>query len=154
VGFDADEECKGSLVHELEGSIGDGAIESEVESNSKRHTSPCWKIWPTCPTWNVDFMMNNVTKRLTAALDHLQYHAFLGSEGGQPPPCVILLQEIHVRQFGLLLAHPWVREWFMVAPGSTETGWPRYANYGTVTLVSWSSSMLLAGSTCIHFGNS
>jgi tyrosyl-DNA phosphodiesterase 2 len=105
-------------------------------------------------TWNVDFMKPNVTKRLTAALDYLQYHAFPGSQGGQPPPCVILLQEIHVGEFDTLLAHPWVREWFMVAPGSTENGWPRYATYGTVTLVSRSDSLLLAGSTCVHFGGS
>ncbi|KAH9972859.1 Endonuclease/exonuclease/phosphatase, partial [Lactifluus volemus] len=108
----------------------------------------------TLVTWNVDFMMPNASSRLTAALDYLQYRVFPGSECGQPPPCIILLQEIKAGDFSTLLAHPWVREWFAVVPGSANDGWPRGATYGTVTLVARNESMPLAGSTCVHFGGS
>ncbi|KAH9037801.1 Endonuclease/exonuclease/phosphatase [Lactarius pseudohatsudake] len=40
----------------------------------------------------------------------------------------------------------------MVVPGSAEDGWPRYAGYGTVTLVARSAP--LTGSLCVHFGES
>ncbi|KAI0264424.1 Endonuclease/exonuclease/phosphatase [Gloeopeniophorella convolvens] len=103
-------------------------------------------------TWNVDFAAPNAAQRLTAALDHLQFHAFPGHQGYQPPSCVILLQEIKADAFGTLLAHPWVRAWFMVVPGSPDDGWPRGIAYGTATLVS--RSVPLAGSTCVRFGGS
>ncbi|KAI0303759.1 Endonuclease/exonuclease/phosphatase [Multifurca ochricompacta] len=106
----------------------------------------------TLITWNVDFAAPNVTQRLTAALNYLQFHAFPDYKGGQPPPCLILLQEIAVGAFGTLLAHPWVRAWFMVVPGDPVVGWPRHATYGTVTLVARSAP--LVGSICVHFGES
>lgn len=103
-------------------------------------------------TWNVDFAAPHPKPRLKAALDYLQFHAFPQFNGGQPPPCLILLQEIKAEGFEVLLAHPWIRAWFMVVPGSAEDGWPRYAGYGTVTLVARSAP--LTGSLCVHFGES
>ncbi|KAI0250202.1 Endonuclease/exonuclease/phosphatase [Lactifluus subvellereus] len=106
----------------------------------------------TLVTWNVDFMNPYANERLTAALDYLQFHVFPEYRGSQPPPCLILLQEIKTDAFETLLAHPWVRAYFMVVPGSTADGWPRGAPYGTVTLVA--RSALLADSRCVHFGES
>src|SRR6266404_2144015 len=103
-------------------------------------------------TWNIDFTAPDPQPRLKAALDYLQFHAFPQFGGGQPPPCLILLQEIYAEAFVTLLAHPWVRAWFMVVPGSAEDGWPQYAFYGTVTLVSRSAP--LTRSICTHFGES
>ena len=103
-------------------------------------------------TWNVDFAAPHPKSRLQSALDYLQFHAFPEFEGGQPPPCLILLQEIKADVFDTLLAHPWIRAWFMIVPGSGEDGWPRYAGYGTVTLVARSAP--LTGSICVHFGES
>jgi len=103
-------------------------------------------------TWNVDFAAPNARPRLQAALEYLQYHAFPKFKGGQPPPCLILLQEIKAEAFDILLAHPWIRAWFMVVPGSAEDGWPKNAGYGTVTLVARSAP--LTGSVCVHFGGS
>ncbi|KAI0001429.1 Endonuclease/exonuclease/phosphatase [Russula compacta] len=102
----------------------------------------------TLLTWNIDFMERNVTQRLTAALDYLQFHAFPNYDGGQPPPCLILLQEIHISTFDTLLAHPWVQAWFMVVPGS-PADWPEDARYGTVTLVARSAPLVAAG--CVYF---
>ncbi|KAI0300932.1 Endonuclease/exonuclease/phosphatase [Russula brevipes] len=81
-------------------------------------------------TWNVDFAQNNASPRLTAALDHLQFHAFPEYNGGQPPPCIILLQEI----------------------SSPEAGWPQGARYGTATLVARCAP--LAGSACVPYEES
>jgi len=103
-------------------------------------------------TWNVDFATRHVNRRLTAALDYLQFNAFPNYNGGQPPPCLILLQEVALEAFDALLAHPWVRAYFMVVPGDLETGWPRYAMYGTATLVA--RSVPLVGTTCVHFQQS
>lgn len=103
-------------------------------------------------TWNVDFAAPRPKPRLKAALDYLQIHAFPQFKGGQPPPCLILLQEIYAEAFDVLLAHPWIRAWFMIVPGSAEDGWPAYAHYGTVTLVARSAP--LTGSICAHFGES
>ncbi|KAH9068403.1 hypothetical protein EDB83DRAFT_2518752 [Lactarius deliciosus] len=103
-------------------------------------------------TWNVDFAAPHPKPRLKAALDYIQFHAFPQFNGGQPPPCLILLQEIKAEAFDVLLAHPWIRAWFMVVPGSAEDGWPRYAGYGTVTLVARSAP--LTGSLCVHFAES
>jgi tyrosyl-DNA phosphodiesterase 2 len=103
-------------------------------------------------TWNVDFAQNNASPRLTAALDHLQFHAFPEYNGGQPPPSIILLQEIRYDAFDALLAHPWVRAWFMIVPGSPEAGWPQGARYGTATLVARCAP--LAGSACVPFEES
>ncbi len=103
-------------------------------------------------TWNVDFAAPHPKLRLKAALDYLQFHAFPQFKGGQPPPCLILLQEIKANVFDTLLEHPWIRAWFMVVPGSAEDGWPRFAHYGTVTLVARSAP--LTGSICAHFGES
>ena len=103
-------------------------------------------------TWNVDFAAPHPKSRLQSALDYLQFHAFPEFNGGQPPPCLILLQEIKADVFDTLLAHPWIRAWFMIVPGSAEDGWPRYAGYGTVTLVA--RSAMLTGSVCAHFGES
>jgi tyrosyl-DNA phosphodiesterase 2 len=103
-------------------------------------------------TWNVDFAAPHPKPRLQSALDYLQFHAFPEFKGGQPPPCLILLQEIKADAFDTLLAHPWIRAWFMIVPGSGEDGWPRYAGYGTVTLVARSAP--LSGSICVHFGES
>src|SRR5882757_10753780 len=71
-------------------------------------------------TWNVDFANRHVNRRLTAALDYLQYNAFQEFNGGQPPPCLILLQEVAIEAFDALLAHPWVQAYFMVVPGVPE----------------------------------
>ncbi|KAI0255017.1 Endonuclease/exonuclease/phosphatase, partial [Lactifluus subvellereus] len=104
----------------------------------------------TLVTWNVDFTNPHANERLMAALDYLQFHVFPGYR--EPPPCLILLQEIRADAFETLLAHPWVRAYFLVVPGSTAYGWPRGAAYGTVTLVA--RNALLAGSSCVHFGES
>lgn len=104
----------------------------------------------TLITWNVDFATPEADRRLTAALDYLQLHAFPGYRGGRPPNCLILLQEIHIDAFDTLLTHPWVREWFRVVPGSPEAGWANGAMYGTVTLV----HAPLANSACVHFEES
>jgi len=103
-------------------------------------------------TWNVDFATRHVNRRLTAALDYLRFNAFPEYIGGQPPPCLILLQEVALEAFDALLAHPWVQAYFMVVPGDPETGWPQYATYGTVTLVA--RSVPLVGMTCVHFQQS
>ena len=103
-------------------------------------------------TWNVDFAAPHSKPRLQSALDYLQFHAFPQFKGGQPPPCLILLQEIKADAFDTLLAHPWVRAWFMVVPGSAQDGWPGLARYGTVTLVA--RNAMLAGSICAHFKES
>jgi tyrosyl-DNA phosphodiesterase 2 len=104
----------------------------------------------TLITWNVDFATPEVARRLTAALDYLQYYAFPEHRGGKPPNCLILLQEIHFNAFDTLLAHPWVQEWFKVVPGDAEDGWPQGAAYGTVTLV----HAPLAKSVCVHYEKS
>jgi tyrosyl-DNA phosphodiesterase 2 len=101
-------------------------------------------------TWNIDFATPEAARRLTAALDYLRYHAFPEHNGGRPPHCLILLQEINIDAFNTLLAHPWVREWFRVVPASPEAGWPRGATYGTVTLV----YAPLANSICVHYEDS
>ncbi|KAI9455987.1 Endonuclease/exonuclease/phosphatase [Russula earlei] len=103
-------------------------------------------------TWNVDFAALKADQRLKAALDYLQFKAFPDYEGGQPPPCLILLQEIALWAFDVLLEHPWVREYFIVVPGSPRTGWPKDGTYGTVTLVA--RSVPLVGSMCLHFKES
>ena len=105
----------------------------------------------TLVTWNVDFSRPYFVERLTDALNHLE-NKLTEDKGGKPPPCLILLQEIHVHAFDTLLAHPWVREWFMVVPGSPEEGWPQDAWYGTATLVA--RSVNLTASTCVHFEES
>jgi hypothetical protein len=81
-------------------------------------------------TWNVDFAQNNASPRLTAALDYLQFHAFPEYNGGQPPPCIILLQEIRYDAFDALLAHPWVRAWFMVVPAARRRAGRRARDTG------------------------
>src|SRR6266567_6622171 len=101
-------------------------------------------------TWNIDFATPEAARRLTAALDYIRYHAFPEHQGGKPPPCLILLQEINIDVFNTLLAHPWVREWFKVVPASPEAGWPRGATYGTITLV----HAPLANSVCVHYEDS
>jgi tyrosyl-DNA phosphodiesterase 2 len=101
-------------------------------------------------TWNIDFATPEAARRLTAALDYLRYHAFPEHQGGKPPHCLILLQEINIDAFNTLLAHPWVREWFRVVPASPEASWPRGATYGTVTLV----HAPLANSMCVHYEDS
>jgi len=108
----------------------------------------------TLITWNVDFYMDEAPLRLTAALDYLQLYAFPEYEGWQPPPCMILLQEVERDAFPALLAHPWVQAWFMVVPGSPREGWPQGGShrYGTVTLVA--RSVVLAASACVHFKES
>ena len=105
----------------------------------------------TLVTWNVDFSKFYVIERLTMALDHLE-KVLTDDKGGKPPPCLILLQEIHVEAFDTLLTHPWVREWFIVVPGRPNEGWPQGAWYGTVTLIA--RSVKLTASTCVHFGES
>jgi len=105
----------------------------------------------TLVTWNVDFSKRYANERLTAALDHLGEKLTEG-KGGKPPPCLILLQEIRDGAFDTLLAHPWVREWFMVVPGHPREGWPQGARYGTVTLIAL--SVKLTASTCVHFEES
>jgi tyrosyl-DNA phosphodiesterase 2 len=105
----------------------------------------------TLVTWNVDFSKPYATQRLTAALGHLEVK-LTDDKGGKPPPCLILLQEIRDGAFDTLLAHPWVREWFMVVPGDPTEGWPQDARYGTVTLIA--RSMKLTASTCVHFEES
>jgi len=105
----------------------------------------------TLVTWNVDFSNPHVIPRLTAALGYLE-EQLTGGKGGKPPPCLILLQEIRDGAFDTLLAHPWVREWFMVAPGHPREGWPQDARYGTVTLIA--RSVKLTASTCVHFEES
>ena len=108
----------------------------------------------TLVTWNVDFSKLYFNERLTAALDYLEKSLTEDKEdkGGKPPPCLILLQEIHVEAFDTLLTHPWVREWFMVVPGHPNEGWPQGAWYGTVTLIA--RSVKLTAATCVHFGES
>jgi len=106
----------------------------------------------TLITWNVDFSKDFAAQRLTAALDYLRDETFAEYKTAELPFCIILLQEIEIGTFNVLLAHPWVREWFMVVPGRPGDGWPRGAWYGTATLVrkgNW-----LARSTCVHFGES
>jgi tyrosyl-DNA phosphodiesterase 2 len=106
----------------------------------------------TLITWNVDFLKDFADQRLTTALDYLRDETFREYKTAELPFCIILLQEIEIGTFNALLAHPWVKEWFMVVPGKPADGWPRGAWYGTATLVrkgSW-----LAGSTCVHFGES
>ena len=108
----------------------------------------------TLITWNVDAQQHYGDQRLRAALDHLQFHAFPEYNGGQPPPCLILLQEVWRHAFPALLAHPWVQAWFVIAPGSPEEGWPQGARYGygTVTLIA--RSLMVVASVCVHFGES
>jgi tyrosyl-DNA phosphodiesterase 2 len=105
-------------------------------------------------TWNVDFFMEDAPLRLAAALDYLQLYAFPAYEGWQPPPCLILLQEVERDAFLALLAHPWVQAWFMVVPGSPQEGWPQGGShgYGTVTLIA--RSVMLTSSACVHFEES
>ncbi|KAF8486081.1 Endonuclease/exonuclease/phosphatase [Russula ochroleuca] len=133
-----------------------------VSIQAKRFSSGQWKDAPQAPydnslptslniiTWNVECATPEVARRLTAALDYLQFHAFPEHKGGKPPHCLILLQEINIDAFDTLLAHPWVQEWFSVVPGSPEAGWPEGATYGTVTLV----HAPLANSVCVHFEES
>lgn len=133
-----------------------------VSIQAKRFSSGQWQYAPQSPydnslptslnliTWNVDFATPEANRRLTAALDYLQFHAFPEHRGGKPPHCLILLQEINIDAFNTLLAHPWVREWFRVVPGSAEAGWPKGATYGTVTLV----HAPLVNSACVHFEES
>jgi len=108
----------------------------------------------TLITWNVDAQQPYADQRLRAALDHLQFHAFPEFNGGQPPPCLILLQEIKRDAFPTLLAHPWVQAWFMIAPGSPEEGWPQGARYGYGTATLITRSLIFASSVCVHFGES
>jgi tyrosyl-DNA phosphodiesterase 2 len=130
-----------------------------VSIQAKRFSSGQWQDDPqslydnslptslTIISWNVDFARPEADRRLKAALDYLQVFAFPGHGRGKPPHCLILLQEIDIDAFNTLLAHPWVREWFTVVPGSVEDGWPKGWTYGTVTLV----HAPLANSACVHF---
>ncbi len=95
--------------------------------------------------------MDSAPLHLAAALDYLQLHAFPAYEGWQPPPCLILLQEVERDAFLALLAHPWVQVWFMVVPGSPQEGWPQGGShrYGTVMPIPW--SVMLTSSVCVHF---
>jgi tyrosyl-DNA phosphodiesterase 2 len=106
----------------------------------------------TLITWNVDFSNDFAAQRLTAALDYLRDETFAEYKTADLPFCIILLQEIERGAFSALLAHLWVKEWFMVVPGRPGEGWPRGAWYGTATLVR--KGEWLARSTCVHFGGS
>jgi tyrosyl-DNA phosphodiesterase 2 len=130
------------------------APQTPFDANNIRYPVGSLPAYITLITWNVDAQRPYAIQRLEAALDHLQFHAFPGYNGGQPPPCLILLQELRRDAFPALLAHPWVQAWFMVGPGSPEEGWPRGAwyGYGTVTLVA--RSTMLTAAACVQFGES
>ena len=119
-----------------------------------RYATECLPTSLALITWNVDFFMDEAPLRLTAALDYLQLYAFPEYEGWQPPPCLILLQEVERDAFPALLSHPWVQAWFMVVPGSPQEGWPQGGlhRYGTVTLIA--RSIILASSGYVHFTES
>jgi len=86
-------------------------------------------------TWNVDFLTENASERLGAALGHIQRDVFRCRAGEGPEPCCILLQEVHIEAFHVILDNEWVRQHFAIAPVSPDK-WPPHAEYGNVTLVS------------------
>ena len=114
-----------------------------------RYWSPNWKKWrqpsssfnikkpPTSIqllTWNIDFASPDVRSRLATAISHIQNEVIQMTDGKQPGPCCLLLQEVSYEVFRDLLAHPWIRKYFQVVPTATQD-WPA-RSYGVVTLVS------------------
>ena len=90
----------------------------------------------TVITWNIDFASEYIKERLNCAIAHIK-EAVFGCEtvDTAPPPCVILLQEVHANAFTYLHGHRWLRNHFFMTPIS-ENGWPPGVWYGNVTLVS------------------
>ncbi|KAJ3988929.1 Endonuclease/exonuclease/phosphatase [Lentinula detonsa] len=91
-------------------------------------------------TWNLDFMGRRVDERTIGAIDHLSKVVL---KGNSPPPCVILLQEVHDKALNVLLAHPWIQSHFFVVPIDSMK-WPN-TTYGNVTLIERSVSIQEAG---------
>jgi len=87
-------------------------------------------------SWNVDFGTMGCSQRLAAALSHIQRDVLrCKSASKAPQPCVVLLQEVHVRAFDTILTDEWVRKHFVITPASASK-FPGESLYGCVTLVS------------------
>ncbi|KJA26304.1 hypothetical protein HYPSUDRAFT_36582 [Hypholoma sublateritium FD-334 SS-4] len=100
-------------------------------------------------SWNIDMSTQQHEERLAEALRHLESDVLASKAGEAPPPCMILLQEVHMHVVPYLLRHPWVRRYFAVTPFTTDK-WPRDAFYGNLTLV---SRMLdVYDAHILHFG--
>lgn len=95
-------------------------------------------------------MATNCRTRLTTVLDHIQNDVFKCSNGQQPHPCCILLQEVDAEAMPKLLEHEWLRQYFSIVPTTCED-WSM-PNYGNVTLVSRTVPVLSA--QILTFGNS
>ena len=85
-------------------------------------------------TWNVDYMTTHPTKRLVAALAHIQKDVFSCRIDESPEPCCILLQEVNQSAFHAILENEWIRKHFAITPVAAPEKWPD--GYGNVTLVS------------------
>jgi len=101
-------------------------------------------------TWNIDFQAQWPVERLMAALNHLEVEVFDCRDGEPPPPCCILLQEVHARVLPDLLRNEWVRANFFVTPIDAKK-WPS-DTFGNVTLVERSIKVLNA--SLLKFGGS
>jgi tyrosyl-DNA phosphodiesterase 2 len=82
--------------------------------------------------WNVSFAPPHRRQRLDCIVQHIIESVFSGQD--PPPPCVILLQEVHQQALPLLLAHPFIRAHFAVSSVSCHS-WPQPCLLGNVTLV-------------------
>ncbi|KAF8578185.1 hypothetical protein K439DRAFT_1395822 [Ramaria rubella] len=82
-------------------------------------------------TWNINAAEDLAKERFIRIITHLRKKALGDSK--IPPPCCILLQEVHEEVLSALLKHEWVRDNFLVTPiNAAEWG----TQYGNITLVS------------------
>ncbi|KAF7312258.1 hypothetical protein MIND_00238800 [Mycena indigotica] len=102
-------------------------------------------------TWNVNFDAPMPDKRMTKALRYLEEDVFKCENGEAPDPCVIMLQEVHVRAVAAILSDSWVREHFLLTPADTSK-WPTDALYGNITLVE--KSIQVEKAHILQFGSS
>lgn len=99
-------------------------------------------------TWNIDFTGLQVIERMQGALEYLQHEIL---KGKTPPPCVILLQEVHSKAMIELRSNTWVRKHFYITP-IDNLKWPYPNIYGNVTLIERSVSVKEA--SILHFASS
>lgn len=82
-------------------------------------------------TWNINAGASRVEQRFTRTMQYLR-KVVLG-DALTPPPCCILLQEVHEDVLPTVLESGWIRQNFLVTPISTDD-W--IIPYGIITLVS------------------
>ncbi|TRM64682.1 hypothetical protein BD626DRAFT_399678 [Schizophyllum amplum] len=150
---------KSPYVKEVDDSAVEPVIPSEIEGIKicrYRQTKDKWQHLPQKSldrresptdvriiTWKISQHLSHPEDRLAVALAHIAEELGCGdaielscANARKPPPCVICLQEVHVRALqDELVQNAWVRAYFCVLPHKVEK-WGAGAKYGNVTLVS------------------